>query len=116
MSDPPEPPRVRLPGDVPARLLRWRQDPDGAWWAVVDVPAAAVHPVPGEDYTAVPRDRAPGAGRYVIQTLPSGQLVLHRSDCWAATGGRITPVEDGIEKAALRFPDTEGCEICTPEP
>jgi hypothetical protein len=52
----------------------------------------------------------------VIQTLPSGQLVLHRADCWAATGGRITPVEDGIEKAALRFQDTEPCEICHPAP
>jgi hypothetical protein len=114
--DRPEPPRVRvhLPGDVPTRLLRWRQDDQGRWWAVIDVPAAAVHPAPGEDYTAVPRDRAPGTGRYVIQTLPSGQLVLHRADCWAATGGRITPVPDGIEKAAAKFEDTEACEICQP--
>jgi hypothetical protein len=120
VSDP-EPPRVRvhLPGDAPARLLRWRQDQDGHWWAEVTtyVPADAVRPVDGEDYTAVPREPAtPPAPGYVIQTLPSGQLVLHRADCWAATGGRITPVPAGVEATALRFPDTEPCEICQPAP
>jgi hypothetical protein len=102
---------------MPARLLRWRQDDQGRWWAEITtyVPADAVRPVSGEDYTAVPREPAtPPAPGYVIQTLPSGQLILHEATCWAATGGRITPVEDGIEKAVLRFDDTEACEICQP--
>lgn len=119
MSDPPEPPRVRLalPGEVPARLLRWRQDEAGRWWAEVTlvVPVDAVQRVEGEDYAGVPRLAAPPPPpEYVVQTLPGGQLVLHQADCWAATGGRITSVPPGIEKTALRFEDTDPCDICHP--
>lgn len=119
--DRPEPPRVRvhLPGDVPARLLRWRQDDQGRWWAEVALyaPADAVSQVQGEDYAAVPREPAdPPAPEYVVQKLTSGQLVLHRAgaDCWGASGGRLTPVPPGTERSALKFPDTEACEICRP--
>jgi hypothetical protein len=70
------------------RLARWRQADDGSWWALCHVdlwsvmeesgrsraepftveswaPADHVEPVPGEDYTAVPRtrSRAPLAAR-----------------------------------------------------
>lgn len=113
----PNPPRVRLnfPGDAPARLRRWRQDQNGQWWAELTVyaPAGAVRRVSGEDYAAVPR--IPAGTGCVVQTLPSGQLVLHRADCWAA-GGRTTPVPPGTEKSALKFSDTEPCEICRPQP
>lgn len=106
---------------MPARLLRWRQDKTGAWWAEVTLyaPAGAVQQLPGEDYTRVPREPATppqaSADEYVIQKLPSGKLVLHRADCWAAEG-HLTPVPPEVETLALRFDDTEPCDICQPAP
>jgi hypothetical protein len=107
--------RVLLPGDVPGRLTRWRQGPDGRWWAGVEVYVAAdaVRQVSGEDYTGVPR--VPADQQYVLQTLPSAKLVLHKVGCWAADG-RLTPVPPGHGDVTLRFDDTEPCQICTPKP
>jgi hypothetical protein len=64
-------------------------------------------------YGCVPR--TPADQQYVIQTLPSAKLVLHKSGCWAADG-RLTPVPPGQGGVALRFDDTEPCQICTPKP
>lgn len=130
----PAPPRVevRLPGDrtVPGRLLAWRQDRNGQWWAevTIHVPAASVQQVDGEDYTAVPRHpatRTPAAPQFVLtaDTRP-GQpraAVLHKGDCWTlddhATWINVTLVAS-TEQAhdALRFPDTSACTICNPTP
>ncbi|MEE4541020.1 DUF6233 domain-containing protein [Streptomyces sp. V4-01] len=128
------PPRVevRLPGGctTPGRLLAWRQGPDGAWWAqaVIQVPAAAIAQVAGEDYTAVPREpavRAPAAGGYVLaaDTRP-GQpraAVLHAADCWTlgklARWTMITPVDDPDQaRALLLIDDTTACDACQPAP
>jgi hypothetical protein len=124
-----DPPRVHvaLPGGhaTTGRLLRWRQGPDGAWWAeaVVYVPAAAVEQVDGEDYAGVPREPA-ASPRYVLTTDTRGTkpaVTLHRADCWLidqpATWTRVTPVDNPDQaRAALRFDDTAPCDICKPAP
>ncbi|MEE4546430.1 DUF6233 domain-containing protein [Streptomyces sp. V4-01] len=129
-TDPPPRVEVRLPGGrtLPGRLLAWRQGPDGAWWAqaIIQVPAAAIRQVAGEDYTAVPREPAPrpSAGGYVLaaDTRP-GQprtAVLHAADCWtlgkAAHWTTITPVDDPDQaRALLLIDDTTACDACGPE-
>lgn len=77
------PPSVRLPGHFARAglLLEWRQKPDGSWMALVefaeDVPgyrggleprtawfrADQVERIDGEDYSRVPRTKAPPASR-----------------------------------------------------
>lgn len=132
MSDPSESPRVRvrLPGDAPARLHRWRQDKAGAWWAEVTLyaPAEAVQQVQGEDYSGVPREATTDpAVEYVMVApkVPPGQPVraeLHRADCWTIPRAetstlRITPVESGEQaRGLLAFDDTTPCTTCQPEP
>jgi hypothetical protein len=127
MSDQP-PPRIRvtLPGDTAGRITGWRQDPAGQWWARVEIhaPATAVQQIPGEDYTAVPRQPAPP--RYVLATdthttPPTSEL--HQATCWEIsqkTGSprwRITPLLDGLDGPdLLRFDDTTRCTICLPDP
>jgi hypothetical protein len=111
---------VTLPGGQtrPARVQGMRQGPDGRWWvrALLQVPAAAVRPVAGEDYGRVPREP-----QYVIeparQRPPSRRaLVLHHLGCWAAAGN-LLPVESTKQAASLlRFEDTSPCEICEPAP
>lgn len=123
-----KPPRVHvaLPGGrvVEGRLLGWRQDPDGGWVPAVaiEVPAAAVAPVDGEDYSRVPRTAA--EPRYVVVTRhgPAGgkpELVLHTAGCWVIDRKkaiRITSVEDAaMARTALRFEDTVACDTCKPE-
>lgn len=61
--------------DGPAYLLAWRRRPDRSWWALLTwvsragdghrhhqcwVPADEIEPIPGQDYSAVPR-RTPSA-------------------------------------------------------
>lgn len=117
--------RVTLPeggGDTPGRLLRWRQDEAGAWWAevTVHVPANAVTQVDGEDYSRVPREPAPP--RYVLATdtrLTPPAAELHLATCWEisrpATWRRITPMLDGVAGPdMLRFDDTTRCPLCLP--
>lgn len=139
MSDQPTdpPPRVDiLPAGRPApgRILRWRQAPDGHWWAEVTlyVPAEAVRQVDGQDYTAVPREAAappaspPPAGPAFVLTADTrpGQprtATLHKGDCWTlgdtASWIRTTPISDAATAAGmLRFDDTTPCDICTPRP
>ncbi|BBB01117.1 hypothetical protein RVR_8374 [Actinacidiphila reveromycinica] len=129
MSDPLPPPRIHvaLPGGarVTGRLLRWRQDRTGAWWAEVSlyVPAAAARQVDGEDYDGVPREpAAPTAAAYVMAadtraTPPTAEI--HRVDCWMiadrAEWLRVTPlaeVEDVDPAALAAFPDTSLCGVC----
>ncbi len=130
MSDP-LPPRIRvaLPGgqDVPGRLIRWRQDKTGAWWAAVEVyvHAAAVQQVAGEDYDQVPREPAEIEPRYVMVAFqdPDGKrkAEMHVADCRAIPHGssthRVTPMPDAdAAKGMLAFDDTTPCTVCTPEP
>lgn len=130
MTDSPPSPgpqvRVTLPDGrrVTGRLLRWRQDQAGVWWAeaTVYVPARAVHPVDGEDYSAV--ERQPAEPRYVLSVdtrLKPPQAVLHLTTCWTldkpGSGTRITPMPDASKaRGMLRFADTAACEACKPAP
>jgi hypothetical protein len=123
-----KPPRVRvtLPGGrvVEGRLLGWRQGADGEWvpQVAIEVPAAAVARVDGEDYSHDPRTAA--GPRYVVVTRhgPVGgkaELVLHKAGCWVIDRKhaiRVTPVEDAaMARTALRFEDTVACDVCKPE-
>jgi hypothetical protein len=119
------PPRVRvtLPEATPGRITSWQQDQDGQWWAEITVraPAAAVQQVPGEDYTAVPRQPAPP--RYVLATdtrITPPMMELHHAGCWAiaqpARWRRITPVAASVARGMPKFDDTTACEVCHPEP
>lgn len=126
MSDsPPPPPRVSvaLPEGGPtvtARLLRWVQAADGSWQPEValDVPAAAVTPVQGEDYSAVPREPAePPLPVWVIAPIgrdPDGPHEVHdAARCWLLRGGR-TVTRDEARAAIAR--GTPACTVCRPEP
>ena len=125
MSDP-TPPRVHvtLPGGraVPGRLLRWRQDRAGAWWAEValPVPAAYVQQTAGEDYAQVPREAAvPAEPRYALGPLPPGvgerRQALHIVGCWLIQG-RTTPATQEDARALLRHGGATACDACQPEP
>lgn len=124
-----EAPRVRvtLPGGrtVEARLLGWRQDVDGVWVprVAIEVPAAAVAQVAGEDYSHVPRE--PAGPQYVIVTKngPVGgkpKMIVHTADCWVINREhaiRITACPSAkLAHGALRFNDTVACDVCKPEP
>jgi hypothetical protein len=109
---------------VTGRLLRWRQDQTGRWWAEVTqyVPAGAVRQVDGEDYSGVPRE--PAGPRYVLSTdtrLKPARMELHRADCWLiaqpAAWRRLTPVPSpAVARGMLQFPDdTTACTGCRPE-
>jgi hypothetical protein len=131
VSEQPDPPRVRvtLPDGrvVTGRILRWRQGPDGEWWAEATwyVPAGAVQQVEGEDYSAVPRE--PAGPRYVLSTddrRPPGTkptMELHLADCFTlgqiAAWTRITPVPSAERaRGMLQFDDTTPCDVCKPDP
>lgn len=120
------PPRVdaMLPGGQPvaSRLDEWRLV-DGQWWAqiTVRIPAAAVRPVAGEDYTAVPRIRPAGEPKYVIVApilAPGAPLSaeVHTADCWAIPRGssnhRITEMSGAQARSMIRFDDTTPCRAC----
>lgn len=143
-ADPP--PRVDvLPAGrpTPGRILRWRQAPDGKWWAEVTlyVPAEAVRQVDGQDYSAVPREAAPPVGdrspraqaaaerQRRAQAVPTDDSVrwwrvvpghpatLHRGDCTAATG---MPITRSMAVAALTdehegAPTAVACGRCRPD-
>ncbi|MFI0900494.1 hypothetical protein [Streptomyces sp. NPDC020983] len=131
MSDPSELPRVRvrLPGDTPARLHRWRQDKTGKWWAEVTLytPADTVQQVQGEDYSQVPREPAGPAAEYVIVApkVPPGEkpkAEMHRANCWTIPRAetstlRLTPIENAEQaRGLLAFDDTTPCTTCDPQP
>lgn len=123
------PPRVTvtLPDGrvIDGRLHARRQRADGWWYEVaIEVPAGAVTPVDGEDYSAVPTTRETVETRYVVDNgLPpvdgKARLQLHVAGCWALDrrpGARVTDVEDARQaRGLLRFEDTVACEVCKPE-
>lgn len=120
MSDQPPRVRVTLPGDAPARLLRWRQDDQGRWWAEVTtyVPAGAVRQVDGEDYDQVPREPATlPEQQYVLNTLPAGQRILHvlNNTCFAVDE-KQRPACDADRALDLLAEGAEPCGICQPAP
>ncbi|MFF4900510.1 DUF6233 domain-containing protein [Streptomyces sp. NPDC001068] len=117
---------VLLPGGrcVNGELLARRQDPDGQWWyrVALDVPAAAVQPVPGTDYSGVPTEKM-AAHRWLLEALPHDRpeqrrLVLHVGDCWAAAKGtRVMPADNTRQaRAFLQHGWATACEACSPEP
>lgn len=130
----PEPPRVyvTLPGgrQVAGRLLRWRQDKNGRWWAEIATytPASAVAKIDGEQYDDVPRESATpptaGAADYVLaadtrQHPPTAEI--HRTDCWSlakpAQWIRLTPMPTAKDaRDMLRFDGTTACTLCNPQP
>ncbi|MFJ2833581.1 DUF6233 domain-containing protein [Streptomyces sp. NPDC087263] len=115
---------VALPGGrvIAGRLHTRRRDADGQWWyeVSIEVPAAAVRPIEGEDYDRVPTERAEGKD-WVFQALPNDtperrSLILHRPDCWAAAKGRLTPATSSEAKLFLRHGWAITCDGCKPEP
>lgn len=81
-------------------------DDEGRWWyrVALDIPAAAVRPVDGHDYTQVPMQSLHSAGccRPCRTTeRGAGALILYTEGCWVA-GGRLTPVDD-LQEAATPF-------------
>lgn len=114
---------VALPGGraIPGRLSGRRRDADGRWWyeVAIAVPAAAVRPVDGEDYSQVPTERAPGKD-WVLQPLPFDKpgkraLVLHTVGCWAAKG-RLEAVDSDMAAVFIKEKWATACEACEPEP
>jgi hypothetical protein len=118
---------VVLPGGqvVEGGLLARRRDGEGRWWyrVALDVPAAAVRPVDGHDYTTVPTDTADPvpASQWVLEALPHDReghraLILHRPDCWSAKGRRLTPVADSKQvRVFVREKWATPCDVCTPD-
>lgn len=131
MSEPPPPPpraHLTLPGGhrVEVGVLRRVQRGDG-WRYVVelDVPAAAVARIDGEDYSAVPTVReAPAGGFVLVTTTPPNappSMELHTATCWGLNSvtrdQRLTPVDSAdVARAMLTFGDTTACTTCVPEP
>jgi hypothetical protein len=114
---------VILPGGrtASARLHARRQDETGRWWyeVTLEIPADAVRPVDGEDYSAVPTER-PLSKDWVLQALPNDNpkrrsLVLHRPDCWAAQG-RLEPANRDQAAVFLREGWATACDACKPDP
>jgi len=131
MSDPrPDepPPRVdvHLPAGrtTPGRIRRWRQGPDGRWWAevTIHVPAGAVGKVDGEDYSNVPRE--PAGPRYAMTAdtrLKPPAAEIHRVNCPVVISPAswliVTAIESARDaRAMLRFDDTTACTACHPDP
>ncbi|MFV5997932.1 DUF6233 domain-containing protein [Streptomyces sp. NPDC056231] len=115
---------VTLPGGraVAGRLHARRRDADGQWVyeVSIDVPAAAVRPVDGEDYDQVPTDRAGGRPEWVLQALPQDTpdqhaLVLHSTDCRAAQG-RLTRASGSEAAIFVQQGWATACAVCEPTP
>lgn len=103
---------------VNGRMLERRQDAAGSWSYVVavEVPAAAVVPVPGEPYELVPTWRA-----YVVHTSWFDRPgVLHRSSCASVTSPRgigVRSLSIAQARELLRAePETHLCPLCGADP
>lgn len=103
---------------VDARLLERRQDPAGAWTYIVavEVPAAAVTPVEGEEYSLVPTVRP-----WILHTRWMHRPgTLHVAGCSTAGGPRGLYLRGLTTEQARQVlatePDTIRCELCRPEP
>lgn len=112
--------RLRLPDgrEVDAGLLERRQAPDGSWTytVAVEVPAAAVTPVDGEEYNSVPTWRP-----FVLHgPWFSRPGELHTTECARVTSPRGLGVRSLSTREARNLltkePDTLRCMFCRPEP
>lgn len=113
---------VTLPGGraVVGQLLARRQEADGQWvfQVALDLPAAVVAPVPGQDYSDVPTERTPR--QWVLEALrhdrPDQRAgVLHTDgSCWAAQR-RLTPIPADQARIFLREGWATSCEACKPD-
>jgi hypothetical protein len=100
---------VTLPGgrSVDGRLHARRQHPDGHWWyeVTLEVPAGAVRPVAGQNYTQVPTERAaPPEPQYVVDNaLPpidgKPRLRLHTAGCWMIPNRPGVRIVENAEQA-----------------
>ncbi len=121
----------------------WTRTPDGQWWCQAEAimptryedadghsrPAGAptaitlaadrVAPIPGEDYSVVPRDGEIAGRQWLLEKLhqygpddPARRL--HRRDCWQARleHTRITTAEAA---GLLGAPDVDVCDVCRPD-
>lgn len=96
-----------------------RRDPDGRWWygVTVELPATAVQPIPGRDYSDVPttvQEHWP----WLLQApaTPGESPVLHVGDCEAAAG-RLEPVQRAeLARSALVDSWATVCDTCRPAP
>jgi hypothetical protein len=82
------------------------------------VPAAAVTPVDGEDYSQVPREPAePPAPIWTIAPVgraDDGPREVHdAARCWLVRGGRTVTLAEARAAIAQGVP---GCTVCRPEP
>jgi hypothetical protein len=114
---------VTLPGGrvVEGHLQARRQDTDGRWWyqVAIDIPATAIKPIEGQDYSRVPTEAA-DTEKWVLQALrhdtPGERaVVVHKGDCWAAEG-RTEPATRDQARIFLREGWATACEACKPEP
>src|SRR4051812_37005117 len=136
---------ARLPDDqaLEVVLTHWTRTKDGEWWAEceailparyehadgrtqvtgaptpISVAAEYISPIPGEDYSRVPRDGAIAGRQWVLEKLhqhsedaPSRRL--HRRDCWQARDSheRIA-TEDAVR--LLAQPVVAVCDVCRPD-
>lgn len=114
---------VTLPGGrrLDAALQARRQMPDGAWEydITLPIPAAAVAPIPGEDYTDVPTHRPPVTEpTWVIAPVgrSGDRLEVHRGDrCWMpmTRKGRIVSREEAARAVAE---GVAACDVCRADP
>lgn len=136
--------RVTLPDGqtVTATLHGRRQEKDRTWWytvslglwsktelggtyraepgpVVFDVDAKHCTPVDGQDYSAVPTERAWEPPRFAVERFPVTvedgiRLVLHRAGCRVGGAQRLpvrtlqarTALDDGAELCPVCRPDT----------
>ncbi|GAA1065178.1 DUF6233 domain-containing protein [Streptomyces asiaticus] len=137
--------RATLPDgqELDVIVTGWTRSLDGQWWCeaeailptrhedtdgcsrptgaptAITLAADRVTPIPGEDYSAVPRGGAIAGRQWVLEKLhqyaeedPSRRL--HRRDCWQARDSheRIT-TEDAIDRLARET--VVRCDVCRPD-
>lgn len=137
--------RARLPDDqeLDVVVTSWTRSQDGQWWCeaeailptrhedadgrsrpvgaptAITLAADRVTPIPGEDYSLVPRNGAIAGRQWVLEKLhqysedaPSRRL--HRRDCWQARAAheRIA-TEDAVGFLGQRA--VAVCEVCRPD-
>lgn len=127
-------------------VTSWTRTPDGQWWCqaeailptryedadgrsrptgaptAITLAADDVVPIPGEDYSRVPRDGAITGRQWVLEKLhqyteedPSRRL--HRRDCWQV---RLEHTRITTEEAAVMYAEREArrvavCDVCRPD-
>jgi hypothetical protein len=122
-------------------VCKRRQEADGSWWYLVELPlyaiaevrgrftaepspvvfaapAAACTPIEGEDYAAVPTEQPGRTPAWCIEQRlevnAPARWVVHRGDCHASRGQR-QPAGDRQALAALAQDDMMACPVCRPD-